>query len=334
MTASTSAPPRTGATHRLWFHLAQPFDPVAIAGALAGIPHPAARHLVALKVAASSEADQLLARMHETLRSLSVNTSFSPIRCVGDIRGPVLWSETVAARSASPGAADVHVCASPSKAYDTDENRVLLQALLRIRDAARMVEHPAEDDPDAGTVRRARHNGARAIWAIDHRAMATVTRGRITRRGIQRARTGTKARTYRPAVAFLERARQPLTPNDLIPLCDVRTLAQHRVLAAIIHALNEAGRPLPPLRLDNGVLRAGPIAYLHPTRPEPGHGAERDLHGILVGEMLVDVPDPLSTTSAVEAEMALDERSGGRPVLAVLHDGDLQRALRLAVARA
>ena len=149
--------PATG-LQRLWRRLALPVDPVAAGDVLVGLRPSNARQLLAVALAASPEADELLENLPKVLRSLSVSTTSHPIRCEGELRGPVLWSETMAARSASPGAGGVYICASPVKAYDTDENRILVAALLRILRAARAAESPdeARHAPRNDELRRAR----------------------------------------------------------------------------------------------------------------------------------------------------------------------------------
>ena len=56
-------------------------------------------------------------------------TGIEPQRCIGELRGPVLWSETMSARASSFGDRDLFICATPSRAYDIDENRILVAAL-------------------------------------------------------------------------------------------------------------------------------------------------------------------------------------------------------------
>src|SRR5262249_45050838 len=158
----------------------------------------------------SREADQLLDRMHEIVRSLAVATTSSPTRSIGEVRGPVLWSETAAARASSPGAGDVYICASPVKAYDTDENQVLVDALGVIRNAARAADPTGHSHGHDELIRRARYNGTRAIRALEHRTLASMRPRRPTARAVQKARTGLRARNYRSAVAVIERGADPL----------------------------------------------------------------------------------------------------------------------------
>src|SRR4051812_15670763 len=180
-------------TAALWRRLDRPFDSAHALEALLGMPHATARYLVAVRLATCRETDGLLDRMHEIVRSLAIATTVSPVRTAGDIRGPVLWSETVAARSASPGANGVFVCASPSKAYDTDENKVLVHALSKIRDTARGFEGASLVHSDDPSLRRARHNVVKAIRFLEHRTLSGVPRERPNGRAIQKARQGSKA---------------------------------------------------------------------------------------------------------------------------------------------
>jgi hypothetical protein len=138
----------------IWDRLARPYDPVAMIEAVLGLPHRAARHLVGAAIATSDEAEQLLHGMPVTLRSLSIATTDQPLRCYGEIRGPVMWAETVAARSASAGDPGLFVCATPAKAFDTDENRVLVSALDAIRRAASTVTTRTRCDGRRRTARR------------------------------------------------------------------------------------------------------------------------------------------------------------------------------------
>jgi hypothetical protein len=332
-------------TQELIERVRHPFDPLEVAHALVGLPTSVGRHLAGVALAASAEADLLLDGMGETVRSLGVATTDSPVRCVGEIRGPVLWSETLGARAASPGAGNVFICKSPTKAYDTEANRVLVAALVAIKRAAHDAEQsrsPADAgidvrgvaEADETAVRRARHNGARASRWLEHRTLTGVSRGRPGGRAMQKARSGSKARTYRPAVEVLVRAGAALSATDLEPFADARTLAQHRLVAELLRRLDEIGVKVPALRAESGTLRAGPMVYLHPRRHAVGLGGGPHpvdaLHGVLVGDTLVDVPDRLDGRDPERAAAVLAARSQGRIAIVAYGPPDVDRALAAA----
>src|SRR5215211_5671254 len=97
------------ATKALWERLRRPFDVVEMVDAVLGLSPNVARQLAGTMLATSPEAESLLVAM---------STTSSPERCRGELRGPVLWSETMSARSSSSGNQDVFICSSPQRAYD------------------------------------------------------------------------------------------------------------------------------------------------------------------------------------------------------------------------
>jgi hypothetical protein len=264
--SSIMAPPTQLA--RLWRRLALPVNPVEAADTLVGLAPANARQLLAVALATSPEADDLVSGIPVLLRSLAVSTATRPIRCEGEIRGPVLWSETMAARSASPGAGGVFICSSPSKAYDTDENRVLVAAFQRLYRAASAAEHEIEGGrhhPHPDDVRKARHNGDLVRRALEHRSLQAVTRVRPSGRMMQKARTGTKAGVFRTAVDLLQRSWAEMGASDLDEWVDSDSRAILELAADTVDILsfNEA---LPDrLKIINGTLTCGPFTYRHPT---------------------------------------------------------------------
>jgi hypothetical protein len=311
------------ATVELWHRLVRPFDAASAVEALTGLHSSNARQLVGVHLATSHEADVLLDRMHETVRSLSIATTSSPMRCEGEVRGPILWSETIAARSASPGAGNAFVCASTSKAYDTEENRVLRFALSRLRDAARDADPTGHSHGSDDVVRRARFNGTRAIRALEHRTLASVSKARPNGRAIQKARTGSRARSYRPAVALLERSFEPLSADVVAERCDDHTRRQHGLLLALADRLR-----LGPFHVTGQWLENGPLRYVHKQRAE-----DDGMYGVLLRNLLLDVPDPMNGIDRFKAERNLNERAHDHPVLIVTGPEDVDRAIRLTRPR-
>jgi hypothetical protein len=310
----------------LWARLSRPYDPVTLLEALLGFPLSVSRQLNGAVVATCDEAEELLDRMPMTLRSLAIATTDRAQRCYGEIRGPVMWAETVSARAASIGDIGLFVCAMPDKAFDTDENRVLAAALSAIRNAGLEVERSQHAYDDA-VLRRARHNAGRAIRYLEHRSLAQVPRRRPNPRAISRTRAGTRRRTYQPALDLLARTSEPFSVLALEGFCDERTTSQHDLLAALADGLEERGRPLRPLRTHEGALMTGPLWYRHPRN----RGDQRVLHGVRVGRVLVDVPESIHERDRERARHQLDARSQGHPSVAVLDAGDVDAALDLAL---
>jgi hypothetical protein len=311
------------ATVELWSRLSRPFDAASAVEALTGLHATNARQIVGMRVASSREADALLDQMHEIVRSLSIATTSSPARCVGEVRGPILWSETMAARSASPGAGNVYICASPVKAYDTDENRVLRHALTRIRDAARNADPTGHSHGEDETIRRARFNGTRAIRALEHRTLASVGHAKPTGRALQKARTGTRARSYGPAVALIERSIEPITAEEVASYCDDHTRRQHGLLLALADSLK-----LGPFHVVGQSLSNKGLRYVHRQR-----AVEEGMYGVLLRNLLLDVPDVANGVDKAQAERDLAERSNGHPILIVTGPSDIDLAIRLTARR-
>ncbi|MEY2430499.1 MAG: hypothetical protein QOC92_224 [Acidimicrobiaceae bacterium] len=313
----------TDATVELWHRLARPFDAASAVEALTGLHSTTSHQIVGMQLATSREADTLLDRMHEIVRSLSIATTSSPARCDGEIRGPVLWSETMAARAASPGAGGVFVCASPVKAYDTDENRVLRFALARLRDAARDADPTGHSHGDDEMIRRARFNGTRAIRALEHRTLAAVGNARPNGRAVQKARTGARARSYRPAVALLDMAQEPIDGEMVAAHCDDHTRRQHGLLLAIADRLQ-----LPDFHVTGQWLANKGLRYIHRQR-----AGDDGMYGVLLRELLLDVPDPVNGVDRFQAERNLTARAHHHPVMIVTAPEDVDRAIRLTERR-
>ena len=154
-------PGERSATHELWDLLRRPFNVVEAVDSVLGLSPNVVKQLSGAMLATCVEAEALLTATPHTIRSLSISMSNQPEECRGELRGPVLWSETFSCRSSSPGRNDVYVCAAPSRAYDIPENRVLVAALLSVRDAGRSVDTISARSYDDDTLRKARYNGLR-----------------------------------------------------------------------------------------------------------------------------------------------------------------------------
>lgn len=244
---------------------------------------------------------------------------------MGELRGPVLWAETMSARSASAGDPGLFVCATTTKAYDTDENRVLKAALHAVHRAAHQADHSADSHNEV--VRRARHNGQSAARLLEHQTLAQVPVVRPTGRALRRTRAGSRRHTYHPALALLRRALEPMGINHLNAFADERTRAQHDLFAATIQRWEEATGGRVILRSDRGGISGGPLTYHHPGRRDDHDHVD----GITVDGVLLDVPAPLHD-DPVRARVLLHQRAEGRRSVLATSQGDVVLAVELALA--
>lgn len=314
------------ATTQLWGRLARPFRIGEAVDALFGLSPDVAAQLAGTMLCTSQEADDLIRAVPTLLRSLTTSVQTSPIRVRGEIRGPVLWSETISARAASFGDADLFVCTTPQRDYDTAENRVLRHALTLLSDAGKAIDNVGARYDDE-TLRDARAVARKARLFLDHPALAGVTPERVRPRTLKRARGSKSAVRYRPAMTLIERAEEPLHVEDLVPFCDRRTRRQHEVLLAVLEDLERRGMRIPPLRVEAGSILAGPVTYVHPRRL----GARDRLHGIIVGDVLLDVPERSRETSRDRAAADLAARAHGRTSVLVFDATEAPDAVDFAV---
>jgi hypothetical protein len=318
------------ATAELWNRLARPFDTGTTVDALLGLSPEVVEQLIGVLLATCDEAEALLAGMPRTLRTLKTAVGNNNERCVGELRGPVQWSETIAAQASSLGSKDVFVCSSTRRAYDIQENQVLVGALSAVAVAGASVESVGEDAYQDEGLRRARTNAKLARRYLDHRSLEAIEVKRPSPRAIKRTRSGKTAKAYRPALAMLERANEPLSLDELAPYCDRRTRVQHGVLVGVIEELEHRGMRVPALRTEGGSLFAGPVEYIHPRR----RGDRSRLHGIVIGNVLVDVPERLKERDPDIAAGELQARSHGRETVAITNVGDIAGAVDAAVRAA
>lgn len=312
----------------LWGRLARPFDAPSTVAALVGLSAKEVARKVGIAVAMSSEAERLLDEFPHTVRSLATSMKTQAERCTGELRGPVLWSETMSARASTFGANDVFVCATPSRAYDIDENQVLRWALSKLSEAASDALDGVSSSSDDLELRKVRRNGNDAARFADHPSMARVSLKRPNLRTLKRTRSGKKSKAYMPAIEFLERILEPIGVPFVATLCDERTTRQHEVLMRVAHLLEErSGNQLPDFQIEQGALYSGPVQYHNRHRLSE----QRTLTGVVVGPLLIDVPSAEDDAHPDGAEAALAERAGNRQSMVVRTDADIDAAVERAV---
>ncbi len=326
--AVTEAPPDPAASlTSIWSRLARPFNTLETVDAILGLSAKVIRQHVGVTLATSPEATGLIGTMPVTIRSLATSMHTSVVRCRGELRGPVLWSETISARSATNGDEDLFVCAAPSRAYDITENRVLVAALNVVWEASKDAQTVSMATYDDEALRTARRMGDQARSYLQHPSLRMVTQENPSGRAIKRTRGGKSRKSYEPALMVIERATDPLGPSALMELCDLRTRAQHRLLMDLVDRLESGGARLPEFRAENGILYAGPLQYHHPRK----RGSSLRLSGIVLGSLVIDVPDRMRETNRLRAEEELATRVRGRPSFVVMEHNDIDRAFAQAV---
>lgn len=319
-----SAGPQLHPSERVWARLARPINSLRAAEALLGLSPAAARLLAAALHTSSAEVDDLLQHLPLLIRSLSVSTTARAERCHGEIRGPVMWSETISARSATAGDEGLVVCAIPRRAYDTPENRVLAAALRSIVDAGRVIERGQLADAELS--HHALRVAGQAKRYLDHRTLGSVATNRLAARELSRARAGRKSRSYQRAFAVLDR-RETIDSTDVAALADPRTAGQHALLADLADELTVRGLAPGPFEMRAQTVAAGPIVYRNDRHFLPRHP-----HGVQLGAVLLDVaiaPDG-AAMDPVAAAAELAARGHDGPTMVVTGTADLDAVLGLA----
>jgi len=278
-------------TAELWRRLARPFDSGEVAESLLGIPADVVMELADSKVATGPEATAMLDAMPALMRRLKVGHNSHLERSASGVRGPILWAETVAARSSSFGHSGVYVCAIPGRDYDVDENRILADALRSLAASGeRLLRSFDGNDYSDPVAQRARENTDTAMRYLGHSALAHVGEGRLKRRRSRSSvASGRRGSGYGPAVRFLDRAQEPFDPEDLMPFCDRATRSHHSLLVAAIEAIESQGDSVPGLRPEAGAIVVGPYLYVHPLG---GRTGSPDV-GLLYDDRIVIALDPL-----------------------------------------
>jgi hypothetical protein len=310
---------------RLHARLARPYEVIGTLSALVGEAPAAITQGVGLAMATSHEAQVLLAGMPATVRSLATSLQAHNQRCIGELRGPVMWSETMSARASSFGDRDLFICATPSRAYDIDENRILVAALGIVRDAGRDATDRVTGPLDDPVLRLARKVGSAAGRWLDHPSLSPISRVRPNPRALRRTRSGKHRKTYQPALDLLDRAADPISAEEAFRWCRPIVHDRHRLLMGLVDRLEQDDRRQVPLfRAEHGALLAGPLVFYAGRHDGAG------LSGLLLGPLLIDVLCD-RTLDRASAEAELEARSGGRPTLLVTEDADIDKALLRAV---
>ena len=316
----------SSATAWLWDRLHRPLDVVQATRALLGVDEVAARYLLGRLLLDSDEAHALLDATPRLLRVLK-NQQGTVVRTEASIRGPVLWSATIAHRAASGFADDLYVCAMAVRDYDLAENRALAAALRLLARAGRALDGvPVQPRDHRHAELRAGAKRAAALAA--HPRLRGVTSRRPAPRELAKIRAGTARAAYEPAVALLDRVARGPQLDDLLPFVDEPNADAHDLLRLVVSCVERTGQVVEPLRTWRGQLFSGQLRYL-PPRP----GGPPGTSGVALGDLVLVPPG-----RDHPGDPAVAARGSGRSVVVATSPDVAGRAVtdalrRLAVSR-
>lgn len=294
----------------------------AVVPALFGLPPSVVGDLGALLMGRSAEAALILATTPRLLRNMAQGTSVELERCVHEVRGQVSWSETLQAWGNTFGDTDVYICRTPRRDRDLAENRVLAFALLCISRAAFSLDSEAAREFHPRTLEEVAENAATARMFLNHPMLAGVSKSLPSAAERRKTRQSKRAPDYAPSLAMADLRRQPFHPKAMGALCDWRTAAQHEVLAYLIARLGP--NALAGLRASDERVRSRHLEYRHWSTSDSG---------IVVGDLLLDVPSGPSADGWGRALADLERRADGRRTRLVTNAVDLEMAVDALVER-
>ena len=266
---------------RLWPWIARPFHPRTLVTVLFGVEPTMAQAALSYFLISSSEASALLDAGEQGMTNLRMTTAEQSERCVGQLRGPVLWNETMATQAMSVSADDVYVCRTQRRVYDTIENRLLVAALFALVEARQHLPSTA-DLPADDAMLGAHHQATRAARLLQHDTLSGIPHVRIDQRAVQRVTAGARRPLYQCAAALHRRMWRPPEPARLACLLDDTTARLILRLVSALEARVEAGHPPELLQIGDGELSNGAVRYRHPGLPGPTS------YGVWVDGELID----------------------------------------------
>lgn len=275
---------RGSATAQLWDRRDRRVPAVAAAAALTGVPRPLLRDAGKVSFTASVECEAILSSMDERIRMLPMQLRTNLERCVHEVRGPVMWSETITARANAFGDEDVFVCSTVQKAYDSPQNHLLVWILSEAAHSFKAVQGPLGDYMEAGDRRRIQEIAITARkWRLSPR-LSAVSQRRPTTRELQSMRTGRHGEEVEPLLSARRRLLQPFSALEVEELTDQRTSLMHTGVLEVFEAVSKATGIEMVVGFSSGALRMGPVSFRHPdsngTAP-----AGLSVHGELVEDL-------------------------------------------------
>ncbi len=326
--ALTSEPDRSAASAAaIWRRLAPAASGLDALDALLGLGANRGSSLLDETTLSSPEIHQFLHALPSLLREPELGVSEVRTSTTGGVRGPVQWSETLSARSASGGAAGVYVYTESHRTTDTPLNRVLVSTLEQLVALAdRVLASPTSARPELAAEAAETGRGALA-----HNAMAPLRDRRrtrrhpVSRRDTVRARSSRAASRYEPVLRASERIATPLGTAacaELSGSAEPATRSRLVLLHATLEAIDRRHRGLAPLVVRGTGLATGPVRYWPDRVDERG--------AIALGDVVIDRG---SEAGAKPLQPEIHRLATHGPTVTVDDPDQLERVLDLAEQR-
>jgi hypothetical protein len=254
-------------TGELWSRRDPRADAIAHAAALLGSDTARVADAACVSLAASPAATTLLEQMPTRIATLSSVLVTTPQRCSGSVRGPILWSATMSARSSAAGSHEVVVCATTRRSFDTAENRLLVAVLESLASARTVIDAA----PEARPIEAAEGDDRARIVEVARQARAWRRHPRLAglRGEDPTARELTKLRGRRRAgidalLAMRRLATCPVPGSDPLGLVDPWTAGYHGFVLHVLDVLAPTVALPEAFSAHDGELRCGPVTWRHP----------------------------------------------------------------------
>lgn len=257
-------------TTQLWTRRAPSAGSAAHAIALFGTDRSRVGDAGCVAAAASPAAQALLDEMGIRVATLQSTLVTTPQRCVGSVRGPILWAATVSARSSAAGSHEVVVCATTRRSFDTPENRLLVAVLDRLARARQVIESSgagldierAEEARILEVARRAQ------VWRR-HPRLADLRGTRPTARELAGLRAGRHRQRVEALLALHRRSSCPAPDADPLGLVDAWTARYHGFVLHVLDVLAPTVELPEVLSAHGSELHCGPVTWRHPRSDGP-----------------------------------------------------------------
>ena len=250
--------------------------------AVLGIDTTAGERLKQLDWVGGGEVGLLLDLLPDFFRSATRYFTGTTERCVGGIRGPIHWGETMTAWSSGIGVNEVFVCEIPTRDYETDENQLIAWLLSKVASAQGAVNSAGSlhfNDAQLGEL-KTRIRTARRL--LSEEPLKHASRRRPRSRELRAFTSPRSAGRYGPVLAVRERLIAPLPAQQIEAFASPATRAEHQFFLALLEMFESITHTKQRVRVTELGCSAGPLTYVSgPMGRGPAAGSY--LAGVRIG---------------------------------------------------